>query len=148
MSPKVLYKSGCLGAGANLWILPDFDQTEWVKSIDWYLNFQLSKAHAFQPQPLPKELEKLAEKFPLRKHSFQSPPPLLVASSEFFPNQAVIKISLKDEKQWLHEVYKIWKQMKQPTLRLFLPRKLTKSNFESLWPEPIDMEHIAVVPGI
>lgn len=148
MSLKVLYKAGALGAGADVWILPDFDQTTWTRSIDWYLNFQISKAKMFHPRSLSKDLKSLADDIPLKSYRPEEPAPLLVASSEFLPNRAVVKLPLKDAKEWTTKAYDIWQQLQKPSLRLFLPRTLRERDFESQWPEPVEIESIAVVPGI
>ena len=148
MSLKVLYKAGALGAGADIWVLPDFDQTAWTRAIDWYLNFQLSKAKMFHPKSLSKNLKKLMGDTPLKDYHAQEPAPLLVASSEFLPNHAVVKLPFKDEQKWVAKAYEIWQQFQKPSLRLFLPRTLTERDFEPQWPEPVEIEIIAVVPGI
>lgn len=143
---KVLYKAGALGAGADIWILPDFDQTTWTRAIDWYLNFQLSKAKMFHPQPLSEELKNLAGEIPLTDYHLDKPAPLLIASSDFLPNHAVVKIPINDEKKWIARAYDIWCQLQRPSLRLFLSRTMEERDIEFQWPESI--EGIAVVPGI
>ena len=152
MSLKVLYKSGALGAGADIWILPSFDQTNWTKIINWCLNFQLSKSKTFQPKPPPPDFQELvAGKFSLKDYRAKPLAPLFICSSEFFPNQLVIKLAFKDEEFWIYRAYNIWRQLQRPTVRFFLPRTLAETDFESLWlalHPGVPMENITVVPGI
>ena len=155
MGLKVLYKSGALGAGADIWVLPSFNKTTWARNIDWYLNFQLSKAQICQPKPIDAELKNLIKDGPLEDMPSWPPhplahseAPLLVASSQLLPNRAVIQLPLENGKKWTTRVYKIWKQLDKPSLRLFLPRTLSERDFEFYWPEPVQIESIAVVPGI
>ena len=60
MATQTLYKSGAFGPGSKLWITPELEQSNWTRLIDWYLNFQISKAKFHNSQEASPQLKKIA----------------------------------------------------------------------------------------
>jgi hypothetical protein len=151
MAGLVCSEEQALQAGADLWILPDLDHSEWAQKIDWYLNFQLAKAGQHSKLDQSSELQEVIEKWEFDPPSVEIAKqlPLMVASSDLLPNHSTVIIPLGGEvKLWPKRVFELWQKLDQPTLRVFLPKNVDAKAFASNWPGKNDDLSSALVAEI
>lgn len=150
MATQTLYKSGAFGAGADLWIIPNDEQSSWSHQIDWYLNFLLSRAKNHQTKEIPEDLLKLAERYEvsLAAHTPSQKTPLMIASEHYFPNKQVVLIhDPEDFALWLKQAHQIWQNLGKPSLRVFLPSNSNELDFQKEWPGDLTTQTITLVPN-
>ncbi len=129
MQFRILNKELALTDGADLWILPSFAYSEWTRRLDWPLNLQITRA-VYHPSPeLPVELKRIVDENELHFDFKQTGgKPLLIASAGLLPNRITAVVDGDQWEQWLITSLKLWKDLLQPGLRLFLP-------YSSTWTE-------------
>ena len=125
MTPERLVQNQALNPGDDLWILPDKNSSGWSQKMDWYLNFQVTKARAHAPQKLSSQLQAIVqeEELGLKEVVIDSEAPLFVASAKNLPNQNTIEVIFHgQEEEWLRQIEQIWIRLQKPKTRIFLPR--------------------------
>jgi hypothetical protein len=121
---NVLSQTSALTAGAELWIIPDSEQSNWARQIDWYLNFQIARAISFEQHPPSKELLALTTHFEVAMPTIKvtKGAPTLIHSSNFLPNLNTLILPFQNnEKEWLQNSFEVWDNLKHPILRIFCP---------------------------
>lgn len=153
-------RAQAFGPGSDLWIIPNHESTDLLRKIDWYLNFQLSRAQNHKTQPLAPQIKSiiaengLPEFSPLQEETFALP--IMVASENGFPSKKIIEIPFpvrdnertkprEKHKLWLKSIYRIWNDLDKPTLRVFLPSEMTPEQFRSEWPGS-PQDNVIVIP--
>ena len=157
MGIKTLYKSGALGSGAQLWILPEISNCSWAKKIDWYLNLQLSKAHLYSPANTSENIKDILKAndwdepdIKTKDHAF-----LMVASEGHLPSQQIVRVAhqpfakSKDPLQsWIDDISAVWENLGNPSLRIFLPDNYSAEEFLTKWkPAQSRKTDITIVPS-
>ena len=148
MTVQTLSQAGALTAGSELWILPGLEQSAWCHKIDWYLNFRLVKSSMHRPLKLSERFIEMSQdwEFPLETSSFEHKDQLLVASSRLLPNRYVVQIEFKESLDlWLKEYVEVWKSLKRPTSRLFLPDGIDLDELQIKLESISGPEHITVL---
>lgn len=150
MGFQTLYRAKAFGAGSDLWIVPDPEESEIASRIDWYLNFQIAKSKVHETQKISAHLEASIKTHALvlPQISKEDGAPLLIASEQRFPNRMVVemKVSAKP-KVWVDEIQKLWAKLDRPRLRVFLPRDMTPEDFQNEWQAPMNpSDEITLVP--
>lgn len=147
MSLSVLSQASALNPGAELWILPALEQSQWTARIDWYLNFQISKALRHQKAQTPdfiQEVQEATELPPVDLSYVDSN--LMIASSHHLPNKWVVVLPWNDNlESWSEEVAKVWNSLQKPSLRIFFPPKQSTGQFQMAWKNQSDFEDFTVV---
>lgn len=147
MSLSVLSQASALNPGAELWILPDLEQSQWTARIDWYLNFQISKALRHQKAETPEfiqEVQAATELSPIEILNTGSN--LMIASSNHLPNKWVVVLPWNDNLEaWAKEIAKVWHSLQKPGLRVFFPPKQSSGQFQLAWKNQSDFEDFTVV---
>ena len=94
MSLQVLFRSKAFGPGSDLWIVPDSDQSEDVRKMDWYLNFQLARAKHHKSQSPSPELRNILmeNEWPDMRNPSKESKALMVAAGNFLPTQVVVMV--------------------------------------------------------
>lgn len=135
MSISVLSQASALNPGADLWIVPDLERSHWTQQLDWYLNFQICKASRHVRPRLPDFVESVIAQTELVLTKLpQTSPQLMIASENLLPNRWIIVMPWSEDlKAWTSESFKAWQQLKQPTLRVFLPPGQSTGAFQSMW---------------
>jgi hypothetical protein len=125
-----------LSPGFDLWVLPDRDHSDWCVGLDWYLQFQVSRIWARAPQNVPTQLletARQAEIDPLPQvddHNVKTQPTLIFSAS-LLPNQKTLHLPYHNNvKDWLRELESVWLNLKEPSVRVFLPRGVKPDHFE------------------
>ena len=125
MSIKQLSYHKALTPGSDLWVLSEKKYSFWTHKIDWYLNFQISRK--FPHKNLSRDqIKTLTGKWelPHLKVDLDSEnKALMIASEHFLPNTKTVILPFTGQQlnSWIGQALKIWKNIKYPSLRLFLP---------------------------
>lgn len=147
---QTLPEANALNPGANLWILPDSKASNWTLKINWYSNFQFLKASKKKNLKMSADLKKLIDDYHCDQISIKTDKtaPLMVATNSFLPNNQTVLIPYTDEpRSWAIKCHYIWKKLGSPSLRLFLPKQISASSLNSLWPQqdPLNEETLSAV---
>src|SRR5690606_3603024 len=148
MDIQVLSHAGALSPGSQLWLLPTSTaHSRWLSQVDWYLNFQWSRAAHHKPQTLPEEMLEQAQT--LGFEIYYTPPAptdhLMVLSKRLLPNEQTVFVDSADTVKWLKEGHKIWESLGKPTVRLFLPKGAPMAKVQSVFAEATTQKSITVV---
>jgi hypothetical protein len=130
--------SEALAPGAQLWLLPDLQSSNWAKKIDWYLNFQILRADhykTFEPSP---ELLSTAHSFDfdVPQMASRALSPLLIASQNRLPNHMTACISFARAgslPNWVKESQSVVAQLACTNFRIFLPKEASLHDFYLYW---------------
>jgi hypothetical protein len=136
MSFQTLYRAKSFGPGADLWVMPEAAHSSMAKKVDWYLNFQISKAELHTPMPISPELKKVIVEndLGLPEHRLSPDAPLMISSDQHFPVSKIVEIkTLSSLQEWVASIQTLWLKLKRPRLRVFLPNELTPEEFQKLW---------------
>ncbi len=142
-----------LSPGVPLWLIPPLDVSAWSKRIDWYLGFQIRRAHPYRRFDFGPDMRQLMESYEevIPKIARTEEAPLMVASSQMLPNRQTVVIPFAAAGAgpaagagvaWVETCYRVWKGLDQPATRVFLPPNLTRDQFSKAWPG--DESHAAV----
>ena len=138
MAFKKLVNPSAFGGGSDLWIISDPERSPWSRKIDWYLNLQILRSQNHQPAELPLKIQQIIKENEIQllypKASTESS--LLVNGRDHLPTRSVLCIygDLKPE-EWIDKGIQIWNNLKQPSVRVFLPENFDDALFDSLWPK-------------
>ncbi|MCB0408356.1 MAG: hypothetical protein KDD34_09140 [Bdellovibrionales bacterium] len=138
MSLKKLVNPGAFGQGADLWIIPNPEKSNWARKIDWYLNLQLLRANNHVPQILASELQSIIKEneMSLNSPSLKPNSALLINSRDHLPTRSVLHIPITgSKKEWLKQCFETWEKLNEPTVRFFLPPEIDDDFFENQWPK-------------
>lgn len=149
MSFKTLYQTGALGPGSDLWIMPSLSQSHWTSQIDWYLNFQISRAKLHRSHQIDQGLREMVQEYELDALLPKElpPGPLMISSQGRLPSHQVIELPAKDSNEnWIQSAYSTWASIGKPALRLFLPPGLDPKEVSSYWPDEQTSLAMTLVP--
>lgn len=149
MAVSALNRAQAFSGECDLWIVPDKTNFNLFSKLDWYLNFQLTRASMHQSQAISPQLKNLIHENRL-PNFYQAPPKnsaLMVSAELGLPTKTIIEIpSLEDLSLWPKTVHEKWLNLDRPNLRVFLPNSLSLENFNKHWPGT-KHEDIDVVPA-
>lgn len=148
MSSNVISQASAFNPGSDLWIVPDLEKSQWTARLDWYLNFQICKASRHSAPALPEYLKDVLAETGLRKKTFAATPvaPLMISSKELLPNKWVVVLPWEgDINPWTKHVVEIWKNLKMPSLRIFLPPGQNSGTFQGAWQAHHSSQEFTVV---
>ena len=148
MAISVLSQASALNPGADLWILPDTSHSTWTAKLDWYLNFQISKAVRKDRPLVPDFTQNVLSATGLTAIPAQVPStaPLMIASQDLLPNKWVVVMKWEgDFETWVQKNFQVWSQLKEPSLRVFLPPGQSTGVFQRLWKTHHPFEDFTVV---
>ena len=136
MSVSVLSQASALNPGSDLWIVPDLERSRWTAKLDWYLNFQICKASRHHSPKLPEfvghVLRETEQGFP--NVSLTADSPLMISSSDLLPNKWVLVVPWTENMSaWTEKVVKTWRDLKEPSLRIFLPPGQSAGSLQQQW---------------
>lgn len=148
MSTSVLSQASAFNPGADLWIVPHLDKSHWTAQLDWYLNFQISKASRRESPHTSDFVNQVVATTGLDKFQYSVPEnaPLMISTEKLLPNKWVVVIPWnKNMGEWSSTISKIWGDLKEPSLRVFLPPGLSSSNFQQAWDQHHNLQDFTVV---
>ncbi|MCB0391677.1 MAG: hypothetical protein KDD58_10305 [Bdellovibrionales bacterium] len=146
---QTLFRTGALGPGAKLWITPGGEATEWNKKLDWYLNFQITRASHHIPKTLNKDFLNKIKSYNMSFESFSPKSDLLMIScEERLPTKMLVIIPFKEDIiLWVNEIHQLWLKLLKPSIRIFLPQNFPISDFSNIWPDRTSISDITLVPS-
>lgn len=148
MALSVLSQASAFNPGSDLWIMPDLEMSPWTAKLDWYLNFQICKASRHQTKETPAPINSIIEEtgLPREDVSAGSRGSLMIASAHLLPNKWVVILPWNEDLgKWTQEIHKIWANLKEPSLRVFLPPQQSASNLQLAWQKHQSSEEFTVV---
>jgi hypothetical protein len=137
---KVLPKEEALKSGADLWILPSFRFSEWTKRLDWPLNLQVTKSLTHRVKPLSSRLQEIMAEHEIATPKTTSGGPLLIASSDLLPNRWTVILESDQIEAWQKGALEIWKNLGEPSVRVFAPTFLDWRSAKGKWPGGDDLQ--------
>ncbi|MDZ4661678.1 MAG: hypothetical protein SGJ18_08665 [Pseudomonadota bacterium] len=149
MPYTVLTRMTAFSSGADLWIVPDINHSQWSQKIDWEVGFQAARAKGYVPPETPLAIKEIATELKIKMEDFRQTKaaPLLLATENHLPNKMTVFIQVpKNKSQWVMAASEIWKQLNFPELRVFLPEGVDVDEFKSAWPHPGFDRKITLVP--
>jgi hypothetical protein len=148
MAVTVLSQASAFNSGAELWILPELEKSPWTAKVDWYLNFQISKASRHHDPKISnfiREVEKETEQEHINKPVVTNAP-LMISSEEHLPNKWVVILPQAEEFEvWVEKISSIWTGLKCPGLRIFLPPGQNAGQLQKHWQKHQDFQEFTVV---
>ncbi|MCB0361806.1 MAG: hypothetical protein KDD35_03755 [Bdellovibrionales bacterium] len=150
MAIQKLSQASAFGVGASLWVLPPLQLSAWTRKLDWYLNFQISRANSHPTPKLSPTLNEIVERngiysLPLAK-SKPEEQPLLISSHTHLPNRMTLILPpFAEGSAWIHSCHDYWDKLGRMSARFFLPATLTIDQFVKDWPEPQSSIEISLV---
>lgn len=148
MSIDAVSQASSFLPGADLWVSPERKNSSLTQRLDWYLNFQISKAAKHQGRDLSQKIEELLIKCGLPHLDFDENDKdgLMIPSSHLLPNRWVLILRGSDQFDvWVQNVFLKWNQMSKPSLRVFLPEGTSAEDFKRAWKKISDFEDFSVV---
>ncbi len=148
MAFSVLSQASALNPGADLWIVTDIDRSRWTAKLDWYLNFQLCKASRHKSAHLQPFVSAVLQETELGIPDVRLKPnaPLMISSENLLPNKWVVVIPWnEDMDQWAKAISNIWVNLKEPSLRVFLPPGQSAGRLQQEWQNKPSTQEITVV---
>jgi hypothetical protein len=133
MSVEQLIGNLVYADGSELWVVPDKSSSQWARTLDWYLNFQISKANAFKRSEMSDGLQDIIREEEVESIEIpnQEGKPLLIASPKHLPNLMTVVLAFDEahKQEWLDAIEKTWLELGKPRTRVFLPRALPENTF-------------------
>lgn len=137
MSVHVLSPANAYNPGSDLWVFPELNESRWAQKVDWYLNFQILKNSQKEPLDLSSEIRSTLLSCELPEYDFKTSPEtssLMISSQIHLPNKwTVIVPGSKNFRSWIKQIHQLWEDLKEPSLRVFLPAEQTNNSFVESW---------------
>jgi hypothetical protein len=140
-------KFTALSAGADLWIMPDRQNSHWTQEIDWYLNHIIQNSEKHPSQKMSQNVRGLLFENQIVLNDITSPnSDVLIAAQHQLPTQWVIMKPWNGQlNKWLVQINEHWKSLKYPSLRLFLPTGISVSECSREWQKISEIQDFSVV---
>lgn len=131
--------------GADLWVSSDLHHGRLTERLDWYLNFQVTKAGHHKTAQISENLQNVLEQCGLQKFDFagDDEQSLLIASQGHLPNRWVLIVPYSET--WAARIHQAWKSLGSPSTRIFLPTKMSMDQFEKQWRKVSDFNDLTLV---
>lgn len=136
--------------GSELWFFPPKKNSQWLKLIDWYIHFLLSKHDAKSRLKLPEQILEIIKNEEINdlSESQQETHSLMISSSEYLPAKSIIVLKNGDTvASYIENVLSISKNLGANSIRVFLPKSSTFSQVQKNLSES-DYEISVVEDGI
>lgn len=133
---NILSQASALNPGSDLWIVPEFSKSNWTQKLDWYMNFQMIRSTRHSSAELRNYIVYVQRETGLTpiEPATTTSAPLMIVTEVYLPNKWVVMLPLsKDFDSWVRKVTEIWENLKNPSLRIFLPTGQNASSFEKAW---------------
>ncbi|MEZ4871566.1 MAG: hypothetical protein R2827_04820 [Bdellovibrionales bacterium] len=149
MAIQIHSKAGAFSPGSNLWVLPQLKQSNWTKTVDWYLNFQVSRMSGHKAVELSEPIRHIMEQ---SEHTYIEPKltedaPLLIASANRLPNSQTVVLQFDGKiDDWFKRIKLIWYKLNRPRMRIFLPTAIKESEIIRYWPNMEEQHLVTFVP--
>lgn len=123
--------------GADLWVIPTIEACWWTQHMDWKLNFQIAKSLSRKRAEVSAELAEIIGQCGLENLSHKTAStaqPILIESQNLLPNRWVIML----DHDWadndsVKQLVNLWQKLQKPSMRIFLPSKVSKKQALVVW---------------
>ncbi len=114
MKFEYLTQNKALALGDDIWFLPNPEVSSWSCQIDWYLNYQITRAE-----------NRSTTEIKLKNA------PLLISTENFLNNKSTVCVHFENDiTLWTLTVFKIWETLKTLSPRVFLPKNIHTEIFK------------------
>ncbi|MBL7670949.1 MAG: hypothetical protein JNM39_10730 [Bdellovibrionaceae bacterium] len=148
MGISILSLASRLNTGSDLWVMPPVAISQQTLQIDWYLNFQISQSQFRKRVQRPSELQKVLDEveWPLENMTHYKPGAFLVSANNSLPCREIVVLDYSEDLSlWTKDLFYIWKNLSEPSLRVFLPPKVSANDWFSMWRSLSSFEDMTVV---
>ncbi|MBL7556146.1 MAG: hypothetical protein JNM24_10015 [Bdellovibrionaceae bacterium] len=148
MALIVLSVNQSYNPGAELWIVPDFDHSKIASKLDWYNSFLAGKMTRKESKKMDSYLVEILEETELPDFKYSSSPDdiILIPTKSKFPNRWTAFVPYKGGlANWCSQINKLYLDLKNPSLRIFLPTNLSLSEFTETWRSISSVEDLSIV---
>ena len=114
---RFLPPSLALSKGADLWIVTPPEQSFLSQKIEWHTGFLFRRMKSTD-----------------REDSKNLQDPLLIEASSHLPCTNILFLHFENSEKWLKQGFSHWKNLKNPSLRLFLPKEMNQEEITNNWP--------------
>lgn len=145
---QLLSLASAFNPGHDLWIVPGTENSRWTLRLDWYLNFQVTRAGRHESRALPAEIDGILREIEWRPEApaVDAKATLLVSCEDRLPARWVAVVpDTKDLGDWTARIEAVWRNLKQPSLKIFLPTGLQAGTFSEEWKRRVDQEDYSLV---
>lgn len=150
MKYKILTRASAFSDGAQLWVVPDLNLSPWTRLLNWYLNLQISRFKAHKFNPYSQGLKQIVEKneLPFSQYEASTEAPLIISCQSRLPSDSCMEMPYRNDlATWLKDIQKVWVNLNYPTLRIFLPPKLSENELLTTWPKTDKDSEVSFVLG-
>tara|TARA_Y100001935_G_C17245826_1_gene478255 strand:- start:83 stop:529 length:447 start_codon:yes stop_codon:yes gene_type:complete len=121
--------------GAELWVLPEIENSPWRWSFEWSLNFQIEKSLKHTSASMPQKALEIFKEWEV--HDFvdemqTTSPWTLIGSQDLLPTTWVLISKKLDEKTFAKELDRAWEGLGKPKTRIFPSKEWTKQRLKGL----------------
>lgn len=145
---QLLSHASAFNPGYDLWVVPDSAGSRWTLRLDWYLNFQITRARRHRPAVVPAEIDGILRDIEWRPETPAVSPqaPLLLSGDGLIPARWVAVVpDSGDLAGWTARIEALWRNLQQPALKVFLPTGVQASAFSAEWKRKVDREDYSLV---
>ncbi len=148
MALIVLSVNQSYNPGAELWVVPDFDRSRIATRLDWYNNFLAGKMARKDFRKMDAPLLDTLQQTELPKFDYeiQENDTILIPTQNKFPNRWTAFVPFDGELAvWCAKINKLYLDLKNPTMRIFLPTNFSLSEFTETWRLISSVEDLSIV---
>ncbi len=152
MAVQILNHAQSFGSGSQLWVMSDDLSAPLNRKIDWYLNFQVTRARQHKSKGLSPQLKTVLNEnsLTLSDYEIDTNSPTLILAGRQLPAQFLLVVPLvegqSDSKKWSKTIHERWLAMNKPAARVFLPSSISAAQFKQGWSDT-ELEQLTLVPG-
>lgn len=148
MALIVLSINQAYNPGAELWVVPDFEHSQIASKLDWYNSFLAGKMTRKEFKQMDSHLVEILNETELPKFVYESKSDdiILIPTQSKFPNRWTAFVPYDNNLAvWCKKTYKLYLDLKNPTLRIFLPTNLSLSEFTEAWRSISSSQDLSIV---
>ncbi|MBL7542342.1 MAG: hypothetical protein JNL11_00930 [Bdellovibrionaceae bacterium] len=148
MAIIVLSVSQSYNPGAELWIVPDFEHSKIATKLDWYNSFLAGKMTRKESKKMDSYLVEIIEETELPDFNIKTATNdvILIPTKSKFPNRWTAFVPHTGGlNEWCLKIHKLYQDLKNPSLRIFLPTNLSLSEFTETWRSISSVEDLSIV---
>lgn len=135
MAIQKIHRFHALKPGAQVWFAPQKVHSGWTRQLDWYLNFQICQYENKKPHASIQEINKIMIEEEIRFDlELKHPKNLMISAQEYLPTQALVILQDNTLEEQILEIQTYIKDLSLESIRVFLPQKVSASEFVKKWP--------------
>ncbi len=134
--------------GAELWVVPDFEHSQIASKLDWYNSFLAGKMTRKDFKQMDSHLLEILDETELPRFNTEcrADDIILIPTQSKFPNRWTSFVPYDNNLAvWCKKINKLYLDLKNPSLRIFLPTNLSLSDFTETWRSISSNEDLSIV---